>query len=246
MVINMDKSSQLTELPDARRRLLQKYYDGEASIVEKWQVKRLLARSDGARAYLDLLEEVTTQVRDHHFEQVRGWNSSLWERIDRRIDEEERAELLLGKRTFELSTPASQGSMIVPWFGRVAWGTGGACFASLVIVLMFGMSSSTTPSALISAHDGTSSPISSTESGVQTEFRTVSLASDPTPSSTSLRPPVEIDWLHSDGTVHLIHSHEKRIPTIWVKRQRVPLNAPLARSKTKNEVPLVINVSNGR
>jgi hypothetical protein len=239
MVVEMKNIRNFTELSNEQQEELQRHYDGENSIFERWKMKLFLARSQPAQRYLHDLEDVSTRIQSYHQSRLENSSISLWDRIERRVDEEDRATLLLGKRRLIQNDNHDKIDGWRVWASRIVWSGSGACFASILTFLLLNTSSeeankflNPTGSTLASTTN------SSTAAQGEGTFKTVKLER----SMDLNQAPVEIDWLHSDGTVHLIQSKERQIPTIWVKRQRFSIDGARQKS-SQTEVPLVINVS---
>jgi hypothetical protein len=146
--------------------------------------------------------------------------TELWDKIARRIDEEERAGIFLGRRVAEGSERAPR------WFERVgfdraAWGmTGGMLAASLTVFML-----RQAPDASRDGLNFASTALPLTHIGMSAERpvpRVATTSSAPVSFSSATHNIVEVDWMRSDGRVRLLQDPSERSAIIWVKRRQLP------------------------
>ncbi|MCO6429851.1 MAG: hypothetical protein J5J00_03240 [Deltaproteobacteria bacterium] len=195
--------------------LLSRYYDGECRWLERIKVRRLLASNPAAERYIDSLNEVGQQVCVYESSVLKDENGNsmkidLWERIAGRIDQEERAALFLGERE---SRPAPRAPFGLD-FSKVAWGLSGSALTAAVAIFMVGL-----PAAPQNQVAGVGVLPSSSRDDIP--FRQVS--SNQRPTILRDRRAIEVDWMRSDGRVHMFQDPMERAPIIWVKRNRIPV-----------------------
>lgn len=181
----------LHTLSEADEILLEKYFDNEASFLERFSARRLISRDAAAQRYLSSLESTQAAVK----EAVPLEGNSLWMRISARLHAEERSVVLLGKRNFE-----KEGSLF-GWKPAGLLLRGGAA-AALGMALIV--------SAMPHARQGQQN------SGITTAARSVTIQRGvplAVPAS------VGVDWMRSDGRLQVMHEPEERAPLIFVKRR---------------------------
>lgn len=126
------------ELSEHDELLISRYADGESGFFEARRVRRLLAANAEAEAFLGSLRRIGGEVSDSSRFELR---IDLCERIERRIDQEERAALYLGAR--ESTRRGDRREVFSAWealLGRGLWGMSGA-LAAVLLMFFFGESS---------------------------------------------------------------------------------------------------------
>ncbi|MCB0330219.1 MAG: hypothetical protein KDD70_11155 [Bdellovibrionales bacterium] len=136
-------------LTDRCKSLLEKYYDGECSWLERFRAATLLKRSDLAARYLKSLERThqdlfqSSQMKRAALQKGCS-EEDLWAKIDQRIEAEERAKLFLGERSLGAKPGVNGGSDEFSFFdlfgrrvsnSRGAFGAAVACSAIAVFGL---------------------------------------------------------------------------------------------------------------
>lgn len=106
----MNKEGKMENISEGDEQLLMKFVDGECSAWERMKAKRLLNRSPIAQEFVHQCRESSRHFSDvmadvMAFGTLDGMSKSrsqvdLWERIEGRIDQEERAAFFLGERRF--------------------------------------------------------------------------------------------------------------------------------------------------
>jgi hypothetical protein len=208
-------------LSKSQELLLMCYLDGEAGPLRRWMAERLLRRRVEAQAFVDGWKQTSRAVRSA-MPDAQGID--LWNKIDARIDQEERNALFLGERRFR-----KRGSLLGTLReslqnGALLGGVSGGAVATAALIFFW------------SAPDGAAPVNTPTGFGAQQVVSTgaaadprlnrpaaVSLVSSggaPTMNSIRRRVPVEVEWMRSDGMVRMIPDNRTGVPIIWVNRQR--------------------------
>lgn len=200
--------------------LLSRHYDGECGFVERWKVKRLLARTPAAEQYLDSLNEVGEQLCIYETSVVRDENGDsikvdLWDRIAGRIENEEHAALFLGDRRMQ---KGGEPSIFKFDLSGLLWGVSGSVTTAAIVFMSLGLGVFSGADGR-SGNDQFSAAFDTEESG---SVKKVSMVKREIPAHPASRP-IEVDWVRSDGRVHVIPDPSERSAIIWVKRNRVPV-----------------------
>jgi hypothetical protein len=211
-------------LTESDEMLIGKYADNECGFFSKIRARRLLARSQEARLFLESLHEYSTDIQAVD-NMNKGAKVDLWNKISARIDQEERAEVFLGKRT-----QVNQENTRVSW-SNLGWGLSGGFVTAGIAVVMF-LSSSKFSSNLSTNKDDFANRMKrsleildaqgNARESVQPEM--IINTSSNQSGSNRLRKPLELDWMRSDGSVRLIQAPQEKSAIIWVKRRN-----PIAR-----------------
>lgn len=231
----MDRES--SKLSVVEEVLLMKYHDCECGWLERRRVRLLLARKPSAREYLNAVEMLTREcVESCPTEAIPC--DGLWEKIERRIAQEESALALLGAGQHRGRTHRKRGGdehegrMIGAWLGRIGWGVSGALVTAGFGLLMVDVRD---PSR---AGEGAASVGRSPGSAVT--VAPVSLRSKGGPSS------MEVDWMRSQsGRLQFIQTPEKRSTIIWVKRNLASRTRPGSAGAVAGGTPVVSMASAG-
>ena len=227
-------NDEVLKLSDKEMQLLGRFYDGECSFLEKGRARKLLLRNTAASAYLKSLEDITAETRRVATEDAVPV-ADLWNRIEARIEQEERAELFLGARRGEHEAPRSL-------FREFSWGATGALAAACVVLLVVQTGVLPTDSAAPGLGDSVAkSDLPQPTEATRAPVNFVSTANEPrrAVSSSGMVPGqiiggdgisrgsyrgFEVDWMRSDGRVSVIQGPNNRSAVIWVRRRirRVP------------------------
>lgn len=132
-------------LSESQCLLLSRFADGECSMLGIFSAKRLLRTNPAAERFLKDLADSRDSVRELAVIGVTSRDINLWERIDKRIDQEIKSQAFLGKR--EEARSAAKGSLFLfrelPLFksspnlvSGVIGGVAGAAVATLVIITL--------------------------------------------------------------------------------------------------------------
>jgi hypothetical protein len=202
--------------------LLQKFHDGRCRLFERWTAERLLAHESAAREFVAALTAAETNIRrwaeaDRLLIEHNG--TDLWTAVSRRIADEKRSELFLGRRV--CAEEARRWWAENNFFWSLSGAAAGACMVCLV--LLFGVSSWKRPGArgaenatigpVAGELDQSLGPIQFTSGGAPYSLDKPSFQAD------IKNPIVEMEWIHSDGRVRLIQHSSRRSPVIWVNRR---------------------------
>lgn len=209
----MDTTQPLTEKQEV---LIEKYVDGECGILSKFKARRLLANNRSARQFLDSLLSLAEELRDFELKQNNP-KVDMWDQVSMRIEQEERAERFLGKRNESEKVSAK-----VSWTS-LGWGFSGSLVTAGIVGVVIAFSGRSNPSS--KGDDFTkrlerSLEVLDAQGDSRPSAQNVNL-----PVSSTLRRPVEVDWMRSDGRVHMIQDPQERSAIIWVKRQHPGLAA---------------------
>ena len=202
-------------LREKDERLISKWLDGECGWLERWRAGRLLRGSQAARNFLENMQAVRCGAQ--------CWGESacrcqvdLWDRIAARIDQEQRAEVFLGRR--RAAAADVRESRFSPWTLGVS-GAAVAAAAALLLVFLPGGAGNTGPGgrALVWTADSGSVPGVNLASAGGVQPRVVSGG-------------VELDWMRSHaGRVKLIQDPSGRSPIIWVTKRKPQPQTPYYR-----------------
>ena len=240
-----------SKLSEREERLLISYHDGECNLLNVFLARRLLKRSAQANEFILNLKNLGVSMRaDRASSPHASTEVDLWSRISARIDSEERAELMLGERSFRKARARAESGWEM-WWPRLSWGASGAAFAaacSAILVYSGTVGPASSPSRMASLNSARSqiplvAPVAFSGQGRAAAESGVS--------------PLEMDWMRSEGRLHVMHDPEEKTSIIWVKprqsRNRTPqatlagdfnnqrLSRPYSRSNT--HIPVAIPVS---
>lgn len=191
-------------LTSAQELLLMKYHDGECSRLECWRVRRLLNAHPHAGTFLTELGRtgMCSDALSIHCPS----GIDLWDRVERRIVQEECALALLShKKVAGVKVPERK-FFISPWIARLGWGVSGALVTASVGAIMIEPRSFNDRPGLTLASTGNTPRI--VENAPLA--RTVS----------TMRSGLEADYLIGGGSVGIIDAPEGRSPLLWVNRSR--------------------------
>ena len=196
-------------LSGRQERLLSKLHDGECGLVERLLAERLVSRLAAARRFMARLDE----ARRVMVERADGAAQvDLWSKISMRIDQEQRAEVFLGRRR---ETLVERVVGFVREHRHIAWGVpSGVALAGLILLFVAPSPAPNGGEPLGIAREGAS----------YTAAPTVNLAS--AGSSRSYRAPVEVDWVRGSGRVRVMQDPQRSSAIIWVRRPQGPRFLP--------------------
>ena len=202
-------------LSERQEMLLSKFYDGEASPLERLRARFLIKRRPAAADFLSSLQSLSSNT--YSAATATTESCDLWDRISARIDAEEKAAFYLGKRS---STP-TQESFISRLLSSPALfgGLSGAAVAAAILIAVYPASQprelaiiNAEPSALARATQG---------------FHTVTLPNGQNRASSQTGPlgsrtlsSMEMDWMRGSGPLKIIQNPGSSSGVIWVKRSR--------------------------
>lgn len=204
--------------------LLIKYLDGECGLFERFLAKRLIQNNPSALDFVSSLKSLSKDFANTRTE-LESVNVDLWSRVERRIEQEEKAAFYLGSRVV-----SDVRTEVAPLWNRVGVGLGaGLLTACLAVFFSFGLSRNVVKEDFSVQPAGSEMVYQSIE---PIKFKSFSaplaneevsfVSSQPFAGNSSLRDPSRvssrIDWVRSHGRVKMIKSSEKKLPIIWVKR----------------------------
>ena len=211
-----------TKLTVSHERLLMRYHDGECSWFTTRRAKALLAISTEAKEHLAHLQQLAQTV--DNFSHATVTPTDLWSRIERRIDQEEKAALYLGKRSFSATGGVQR------YTGLSGAFTFGVPVAACVLAVSFfvfsgseapvneirqNVASIAVPGRVIESRSVL--PVANTAPVTYADPST-GVQVSPTAQFVRSHDPWEVEWIRSDGRVRMIHQSSGRAPVLWIKR----------------------------
>ena len=194
----MSSDAPLNALSDSQEMLLEKFFDGECTFVERFSARRLLKKNKIAVCFADTLRLNRDALRGH----LPSLSPDLWSRVSVRLHEEDRSMHRIGFRENEKLYSKSSRQMF-GWRSMVT--ASGIVLTLFVVAYPMNQKSSTsslTPQGIVPvAYNG-----GSNSGPVQMLSRRI-------PSA------VEVDWMRSDGRLQVMNESQARAPIIWVKRR---------------------------
>ncbi len=240
--LNMRNSSML---PQFLERLLIKVCDGEASLLERCVGHACISLHEGCRQYSREMRILNDQLKGEVFGVEARPSVNLWDKIERRIEEEERAAIYLGKREVMIQEEESR----APWFKEIfnpgVFGGMAVGLATATVAFVVFSKGPVSPAGVdnLASRDSSIAVIDSqrnTAEGV--DFVTYSnnqdrrrlMSREAFRSQQQMRAlkrmdsriPFEVDWMRSDGHVSFIQDPKERSTVIWVKRSNSNPNRP--------------------
>jgi hypothetical protein len=213
-------------LKESEELLLMKFVDDECGILERSRALKLIETSPEAVDFVDVMRSSKADLKDAAARETRSVD--LWERVQRRITAEERAELFLGKRVAVAadSEPGFFARLLGSWAG---WGVSGAFVtAGLAFFMLWTPGQQSQPADQVARV--LAAPSSESEG-----FTPVARRERPRIINDDVPSAVEVDWMRSDGRVRILPGPSERSTIIWVRRPEV---AP--RSKRESNRPVII------
>lgn len=226
-----DETRDESLLSEREERALEAYHDCECGAFGKWRVRRLLAAKPAASTYIRALASTAEEIAAGRSEPGKGID--LWEKIDIRLEQEERAALFLGQRR----TDESQQTWKMQWVWRVSWGLSGALVSAAVVAVAFLQfyphdQNTQTPQAGAS----TIVPVAAAAGSLQ--YSPVALEPSlnnqagvgnsgeesrefiPQPQLGRVPRVMEVDWMRSRGRVRMIQNTGEKTAILWIDRAR--------------------------
>lgn len=212
-------------LSEKQQLLLSRYHDGECSWIANLKAKRLLATRSDAQRFVAELAELSHHCADFA-QQPEGAAVDLWDRIEARLVQEQRAALYLGARRIEDRSGLLGQSVWSRVSARHALlgGFSGAAIAATLLVVVSRPSqlvTFTAPSAGPASHNQLVQPVGIGNTAVTPR----------NPSPSAIRPfhSLEVDWMRANGSLKLIPDPTGSSAIIWVRRRNA---APTTRRVT--------------
>lgn len=194
------------ELSEKQQLLLSSYVDNECSYISRFLAERLLKNNNQARLFVQTLKNTSQTYRSL----VSSQDSSvdLWDRIERRIEAEERASLYLGNR--KPTSEAPHPSLLERLFSRQVWvgGLSGAAIAATVLVFV---SRPSKPGEILPVYTG--GPVAAHNSSA---FHQASLGNEQQMVGSSA---MEVDWMRGKGSFKIIRDPSDKSAIIWVRKR---------------------------
>jgi hypothetical protein len=201
------RESESKQLSEPQQLLLSSYVDNQCSFVARMRAERLIRQSEHARLFVESLKK-TSQAYRSLFSTPTA-SPDLWDKINTRINAEERAALYLGQR--KPVATANEGSFASHFFSKQALfgGLSGAAIAACVLVLI---SRPTKSGEIIPVYTG--GPVAAQNASA---FHQASLGApqrEVAPGSS-----MEVDWMRSNGSLKIIQSPNDKSAILWVRRK---------------------------
>lgn len=224
-------------LSEKQEKLLALYYDKECNFFEKLQVKRIIKSNPIATEFLNDLakctEIVNEEVNGFGVKDLNGFCSSL----NLRIANEEHAEIFHGSRNELVKVNFSRRINLnfLPW----------ALSGALAMALIFNINSEQSLDVIdnglpkVVTNNGVKVPsrVNVARKGnlSNRKLRVSNVSSSRAPQVEDeifdatpylkqreylYNPDVEVDWIRSNGSVHLIQQRNTKAPLIWISRRR--------------------------
>lgn len=200
------KAEKSVNLSEKQELLLMRAHDGECSFFARWQAQRLLKRNPGAVRFQNSLQALQPLLEDTE-EPENTSDGELWNKIERRIADEEHAALFLGERRFDADPESREG-------GR-NWLLVAAPLSAAALALFFYFDGGVNTQA----GSGTGAVARSTANTVAALDRQavpVSVTANSHFSGDSN--PWEVEWIRSEGRVRMIQNSRGRVPILWINR----------------------------
>lgn len=222
-------------LTEAEEQLLNEYIDGELGFFALRRAKKLLRLNRYAREYVEGVSRVTERAREWADAGQRS-DVDLWDRIERRIAEEERAAVFLGER------PGVEPVWRM-WLRGASWAVPGAAVAALVTFIALRSERIDFPGGFSQIASTARQEVEEPAFAVQPQL----VEAPPQMLAQSKRrelSPVEVGWMRSAGRVSMLQSRDGNPAIIWIRRNnRGPVGAPLPQRSLTARVPQAIEVS---
>ena len=209
------------KLTTKQEKLLCQYYDNECNIFSKMSAK-LLLRTKKAQDFISQQQLVSNNIVNSKRDDA----VNLWDKIENRIEQEEKAEFFLGKRSYKVEKQSRN------WLPAGAMA--GLAAAMLAIVVMQKDVANSPPKDVVAKTKNSSiSRVNYTKEESIPEGRPIIIEN--IDSSDVL----EVDWVRSgQGRVRVIDIPGSKSGIIWVRK-----NKPTKVRILNKRVPNAINVN---
>jgi hypothetical protein len=200
-----------TILSEKEELLLSRYFDGECGLFSSFLAKRLLRDNTSARDFFTNLESCAHAL-EAEMAKVSIPAVDLWDRIDNRIDQEQKAAFYLGERRAVERAPSLLDRLRA---SQVAvGGLSGAAVAAIALMFMYSPKDITSFSV----------PPTASTSNSQGQFQQVGFGASPSSARSaglaqSANRALEVDWMRSNGSLSLIPDATGSSAIIWVRRR---------------------------
>ena len=212
-------------LSEAQQLLLMRYCDGECNFLSKRRAQKLVNSVPEAAEFVSTMGAVKREVVGYSASSES--KADLWQQISRRIDQEQRAELFLGKRGKNAAAESNSG--FGQWLTHSAgWVFSGAAVTAALAFFVFVPNANQSSGSQIAKNQqsGTASNL---------DIQPVANHERPRIINETLPNVVEVDWMRSDGRVRMLHDPSERSAFIWVKRRD-----PRAQVRQNRHNPVVV------
>jgi hypothetical protein len=237
-------------LPEWQARIIARFFDGESGPIESRVAQLLLKVSGDARAFAQELSVTSTFCRGCATERNddlathRGGDGNLWDRIEQRIEAEERAALFLGPRSIVHEQPVREHPVGIRaeraqrgavqsrsvWnrpFQQIFVGTAsGAVTAALILFVASRLTTPPIPTTpTIDPRQLREAQLYPLEGTEQLPLHgLISAGGEPRyrPAGTQLR----VDWMRANGPLTLIQNPHGKSAIIWVQRRPIEQTQP--------------------
>jgi hypothetical protein len=236
---SIHRQSSERALSEKQELLLSRYVDDECGLFQSILAKRLIRRDPQAKDFINDLEKIKNGCT-MGLAASRTAPVDLWDRINNRIIQEERAALYLGERRLQQSNESIWSRLQSPY--ALAGGLTGAACAALLLMVLY------RPSDIVSFTAPHTAAMHSTMPHVQ-PVAVGSMAQRPRVAPALNQPTLEVDWMRSHGSVNVIPAPNGSSAIIWVRRRptipsRPQLRAvvratPLSAARPNPELPRV-------
>lgn len=202
-----------TILSEKEEILLSRYFDGECGLLSSFLAKRLLRDNASAQRFITSLERCSRAV-EAEASNVSLPAVDLWERIDNRIDQEQKAAFYLGERRVVERAPSLLERLRTSQ--AAVGGLSGAAIAAVALLFIYAPKDITSFSV----------PGASSTSNSHGQFQQVGFGASPSSQrpagfTQSANRALEVDWMRSNGSLSLIPDATGSSAIIWVRRRSV-------------------------
>lgn len=232
-------------LSEKAQKLLMQYADGCCGWFGRRQARKLLVSSTAAREFFDGLQGLTEGLKAINHCGANDKAVSLWDRIENRIEQEERAAFYLGERVLERGPVRSS----FGWWQ--SWLIGAPAGAVVALLAIIGTGQHNQKNDFMNsigqqiAYYG----------GFENSNLVVPVAHSVRNNTATSE--LELEWLRSHGRVQMIQPAQGQVPVIWINRAEAirqwqqaqrNSNAPLATRNSngieiiEREVPTALSV----
>ncbi len=202
-------------------RLIERYCDNECSEREIAAVKDLVSENADAASYLSSIKAIHNEVVSSYSGAPDSIN--IWDKISRRIDEEQKLAILLGARRISTKTKIFQRFAVHVQDHVAAWGVSSAAAIAICVLLIRVLPGSNPNDNGVGGESfAKESSFGGESAGVSNVARVPVKSSAPEIFEEQIPQTMEVDWMRSKGGVRVIQNRHGS-PIFWVKK-REPRN----------------------
>lgn len=233
---------QREKLSERQELLLCKYNDCECNFLERFLAKRLIEMNPNAKKFATSLQTCCSESKKI-LSECGTKSVDLWSRVCARIEAEDRAAVMLGKRNV---TEGREPFFEKFGLGRFGYGFAAASAAAVIAAVVI------LPSAFQNSYtNGQQVASAGSNSNGNIHFVGASAASEPIQILEKRVPStVEVDWMKSAGSVRMMNERSDRSPFLWIKVRKKDGSSVLRGERNSNGVvmmedrtPLALSVS---